>query len=81
MKVNGQRRFKFEQGRNSWQRVKHAWLYSDLPQALKQETLTALSSQQRGPLFLQLTDLFLILNTHACLITNAEEHHQCQANI
>ena len=39
------------EGRNSWQWVKHAWLYSDL-QALKGEHLSALGSQQRGPSFL-----------------------------
>ena len=31
-----------KQGRNSWQWAKHAWLYSDLLQALKQEPLTTL---------------------------------------
>ena len=34
MKVNGLGRWKLEQGGNSWQWAKHAWLYSDLLQAL-----------------------------------------------
>ena len=33
-----------KQGRNSWQWAKHAWLYSDLLQALKQEPLTTLGN-------------------------------------
>ena len=33
--------------RNSWQLVKHPWLYSDLLQDLKGETLIAVGSQQR----------------------------------
>ena len=32
----------------SWQSAKHTWLYSDLHQALKSRTLTALDSQQRN---------------------------------
>ena len=35
MKVNGPGRSKSGQGKNSWQCAKHAWLYSDLRQALK----------------------------------------------
>ena len=35
MKVTRPRRWKLRQGRNSWQWTKHAWLYSDLHQALK----------------------------------------------
>ena len=34
MKVNGPGAQKLGQGRNCWQRAKHAWLYSDLIQAL-----------------------------------------------
>ena len=37
MKVNGPREKKVFQGRNPWQLVKRAWLYSDIPQALKGE--------------------------------------------
>ena len=37
MKVNGPGRSKLGQKRNSWQWAKHAWLYSDLLQALKGE--------------------------------------------
>ena len=48
MSVNGARRSKLEQGRHSWQWVKHAWLYSDLLQALQGEHSPALDSQQRG---------------------------------
>ena len=46
MKVNGRGRLKLAEGRNPWQWVKHAWLYSDVPQALKQEHFLALASQQ-----------------------------------
>ena len=46
MKVNESGRY-LGQGRNSWQCVKHAWLYSDLLQALNGEHLSALGSQQR----------------------------------
>ena len=35
MKMNGPRRLKLGQGRNSWKVAKHAWLCSDLLQALK----------------------------------------------
>ena len=48
MKVNGPRS-KLTQEGNSWQWVKHAGLYSGLPQALKGEHLSVLGSQQRGP--------------------------------
>ena len=36
-KANALGRPKLKQGRNCWQLVKHAGLYSDLPQALKGE--------------------------------------------
>ena len=39
--------------RKAWQWVKHAWLYSELLQALKGEHLSAVASQQRGPQFLR----------------------------
>ena len=54
MKLNGKGRHKLGQGRNSWQQVKHAWLYSDLLQALRAEHLPALGSQQWGPESLRL---------------------------
>ena len=38
------------QGRNSWLRAKHSWLYSDQLQALKGEHLPALSSELRETL-------------------------------
>jgi len=34
---------------NSWQRAKHAWLYSDLLKALKRKKFSALDSRLRGP--------------------------------
>ena len=34
MKMKGPGRYKFAQGRNLWLLAKHAWLYSDLFQAL-----------------------------------------------
>ena len=42
---------KLENGtkKNSWQRANHAWLYSDLLQALKVDHLSANGSQQKGP--------------------------------
>ena len=46
MKVNELGRY-LEQGRNSWQWAKHAWLYSDLLQALNGEHLSALGSEER----------------------------------
>ena len=49
MKVNGPGESELGQGRNSWQCVKHAGLYSDLVQVLKGEHLPALGSQQGGP--------------------------------
>ena len=49
MKMNGPRRLKLGQGRNSWKGAKHAWLCSDLLQALKGKHLPALGSQQKGP--------------------------------
>ena len=33
----------------TWQWAKHAWLYSDLLQALKRGRLSALGSQHSGP--------------------------------
>ena len=48
IKVNRPGRRKLGQGRNSWQWAKHAWLYSDLPQALKGKISSALGSQQKG---------------------------------
>ena len=36
MKVNEHGRSKLGQGRNSWQWARHAWLYSDLLKALKE---------------------------------------------
>ena len=47
-KVNGPGKSKLGQGRNSWKQSKHAWLYSDLLQALKREHMSALGSQQMG---------------------------------
>ena len=46
MKVNGWGRLKLAEGRNPWQWVKHAWLYSDILQALKREFFLAVASQQ-----------------------------------
>ena len=37
MKVNGWGSLKLAEGRNPWQWVKHAWLYSDVLQALKRD--------------------------------------------
>ena len=45
IKLNGLVMWKI---RNSWQLVKHPWLYSDLLQDSKGETLIALGSQQRA---------------------------------
>ena len=42
MKMNGPERSKLRQGRSTWQWVKHARLYSELLQALKGESLSAL---------------------------------------
>ena len=53
MKVTDPGRQQRGQDRNSWQRAKHAGLYSDLLQALTGEHLSALSSQHRGPSFLR----------------------------
>ena len=49
MKVNGPRKYKLGQGRNSSQEAKLKWLYFDLLQALKRELLSALGFQQVGP--------------------------------
>ena len=49
MKVNGLGRLKIGQIRNSWQWVKHAWVYSDLLQVLQKEYLSVLGSQEREP--------------------------------
>ena len=46
MKKNEPARSKLWKGRNSWLLVKHAWLYSDLLQALKGEHLSALFSKE-----------------------------------
>ena len=48
--MNRPGRRKLGQGRNSWQWAKHAWLYSDLPQALEGKISSALGSQQKGTL-------------------------------
>ena len=47
--ADGLQRSKLRQGRNVWQWVKHAWLYSDLLRDLQGEHLSALASQQKGP--------------------------------
>ena len=39
--MNVPERWQLVQGRNSWQKVKHSWLYSDLLQALKGEPLSS----------------------------------------
>ena len=44
--MNGPGKYKLDQGRNSWQWTKHAWLYSDLLPALKGESLSAVGFQQ-----------------------------------
>ena len=48
MKLNGPGRWKVEPGRNIGWKAKHAWLYSDLLQALKGEHFMALGSQRKG---------------------------------
>ena len=48
MKVNGPGRCKLLQGRNPWQQVKRAWLYSVLLQAFKEETLSSWFSTDRS---------------------------------
>ena len=50
MKVDGPGRQRSGQGKHFCQEAKHAWLYSDLLQALKREHVSALGYQQRGSL-------------------------------
>ena len=50
MNVTGPGRYKLRQVTNFWQWAKHAWLYSELLQALKAEHLSVLGSQQRRTL-------------------------------
>ena len=43
------RYYQTELWKPSWQCEKHAWLYSNLLQALKGDNFTALGSQHKGP--------------------------------
>ena len=50
--------------------AKHAWLYSDLPQAIKGEYLSALGFQQRGPLLPQYPIVVKDPSLRMVIITN-----------
>ena len=45
--MNGPGKYKLDQGRNSWEWTKHAWLCTDLLLDLKGEHLSAVGSQQK----------------------------------